>query len=106
MAGIASGACLQRSAVLGVMAVAAALTVFSGSARAGDMEKLSLSAREANAAITAQIVLPGDLAAGGHDLLVTSCWGGPDNAYPEDGSHPVARKAWEGASTTASRRRA
>ena len=39
-------------------------------------------------AFTAQIVLPSDLPAGDHYLAVTSCWGGADDAYPEDGVAP------------------
>ena len=50
----------------------------------------------ADGAFTAQIVLPGDLAAGDHDLLVTSCWGGPDDAYPEDGVAPCGTKGLGG----------
>ncbi|MCY4086311.1 MAG: hypothetical protein OXG37_05335 [Actinomycetia bacterium] len=39
-------------------------------------------------AFTAEFVLPDDLPAGSHFLEVVSCWGGPDDAYPEDGVAP------------------
>lgn len=42
----------------------------------------------ADGAFTAEFVLPHDLSAGDHYLEVTSCWGGPDEAYPEDGVAP------------------
>ena len=46
----------------------------------------------ADGAFTADIVLPDDSSAGEHDLQVTSCWGGPDDAYPEDGVAPCGTK--------------
>ena len=42
---------------------------------------------DADGAFSADIVLP-DLAAGTHELMITSCWGGPDDAYPEDDVAP------------------
>ncbi len=39
-------------------------------------------------AFTAVFVLPTDIQAGSHFLEATSCWGGPDDAYPEDGVAP------------------
>ena len=50
----------------------------------------------ADGAFTAEIVLPDDLAAGEHELEVTSCWGGPDDAYPEDGVAPCGTKGLGG----------
>ena len=50
----------------------------------------------ADGAFTADIVLPGDLSAGEHELQVTSCWGGPDDAYPEDGVAPCGTKGLGG----------
>ena len=47
-------------------------------------------------AFTAEIVLPDDLSAGEHDLAVVSCWGGPDDAYPEDGVAPCGTKGLGG----------
>ena len=156
------------SAALGAVAAIAALTALPGSAQAGDMAKLSLSASEAMAgdtvtvmgsgfrkgteasfiytstitvggmpianvagvdvattnlhagrttdsgayiaehididpadttadgAFTADFVLPADLAAGAHELQVTSCWGGPDDAYPEDDVAPCGTKGLGG----------
>lgn len=158
----------MASAALGVMAVVAALGAMSGSARAGEMAKLSLSASEAkpggtvtvqgsgfregteasfiytstitiggmpiasvasvdatttylhaarttdsgtfiaehididpegttaDGAFTAELVLPDGLAAGEHDLRITSCWGGPDDAYPEDGVAPCGTEGLGG----------
>lgn len=39
-------------------------------------------------AFTAEFVLPDDLPAGEHELVVISCWAGPDGDYPEDGVAP------------------
>lgn len=39
-------------------------------------------------AFTAEFVLPDDLPAGDHELVVISCWAGPDGDYPEDGVAP------------------
>ncbi|MDE2639730.1 MAG: hypothetical protein OXI03_04010 [Chloroflexota bacterium] len=39
-------------------------------------------------AFSAEFVLPDDLPAGDHDLVVISCWGGADESYPEDGVEP------------------
>ena len=39
-------------------------------------------------AFTATFVLPDDLPAGDHELVVISCWSGPDGDYPEDGVAP------------------
>ena len=50
----------------------------------------------ADGAFTADIVLPDDLAAGDHELQVTSCWGGPDDAYPEDGVAPCGTEGLGG----------
>ena len=50
----------------------------------------------ADGAFTADIVLPDGLSAGEHDLEVTSCWGGPDDAYPEDGVAPCGTKGLGG----------
>ena len=50
----------------------------------------------ADGAFTADIVLPDDLSAGEHDLQVASCWGGPDDAYPEDGVAPCGAKGLGG----------
>ena len=47
-------------------------------------------------AFTAQIVLPGDLSAGDHDLQITSCWGGPESEHPEDGVAPCGTKGLSG----------
>ena len=46
----------------------------------------------ADGAFTADIVLPADLSAGDHELQITSCWGGPDDAYPEDDVAPCGTK--------------
>jgi len=51
---------------------------------------------KADGAFTAQVVLPGKLSAGEHDLQVTSCWGGPKDAYPEDGVAPCGTKGLGG----------
>ena len=50
---------------------------------------------EADGAFSADIVLP-DLAAGDHELMITSCWGGPDDAYPEDDVAPCGTKGLGG----------
>ena len=50
----------------------------------------------ADGAFTAEFVVPDDLPAGEHDLQVTSCWGGPDDAYPEDGVAPCGTKGLGG----------
>ena len=50
----------------------------------------------ADGAFSADIVLPDDLSAGEHDLQITSCWGGPDDAYPEDGVAPCGTKGLGG----------
>ncbi|MCY4590504.1 MAG: hypothetical protein OXE86_08060 [Alphaproteobacteria bacterium] len=50
----------------------------------------------ADGAFTAEIVLPDYLSAGEHDLTVISCWGGPDDAYPEDGVAPCGTKGLGG----------
>ena len=50
----------------------------------------------ADGAFTADIVLPADLSAGDHELQVTSCWGGPDDAYPEDDVAPCGTKGLGG----------
>ena len=42
----------------------------------------------ADGAWVADFVLPDDLPAGDHELVVTSCWGGEDESYPEDGVAP------------------
>ena len=39
-------------------------------------------------AFTADFVVPSGLAPGDHYLEVISCWGGPDDAYPQDGAGP------------------
>ena len=39
-------------------------------------------------AFTAEFVLPDDLPPGDHELVVISCWAGPDGDYPEDGVAP------------------
>ena len=49
----------------------------------------------ADGAFTADIVLP-ELAAGIHELQITSCWGGPDDAYPEDDVAPCGTKGLGG----------
>ena len=36
-------------------------------------------------AFVADFVLPFDISAGDHEFKVTSCWGGADESYPEDG---------------------
>ena len=50
----------------------------------------------ADGAFTAKFVVPDDLSAGEHELVVTSCWGGPDDAYPEDGVAPCGTKGLGG----------
>ena len=50
----------------------------------------------ADGAFTADIVLPADLSAGDHELQMTSCWGGPDDAYPEDDVAPCGTKGLGG----------
>ncbi len=50
----------------------------------------------ADGAFSADIVLPADLSAGEHELQVTSCWGGPDDAYPEDDVAPCGTKGLGG----------
>ena len=47
-------------------------------------------------AFTADFVLPDGLTAGEHELQVTSCWGGADDAYPEDGVGPCGTKGLGG----------
>ena len=42
-------------------------------------------------AFTAEFVLPAGLPAGEHELVVTSCWGGADESYPEDGVAPCGK---------------
>lgn len=39
-------------------------------------------------AFTAEFVLPDDLPPGDYELVVISCWAGPDGDYPEDGVAP------------------
>ncbi|MYH68463.1 MAG: hypothetical protein F4152_07965 [Dehalococcoidia bacterium] len=39
-------------------------------------------------AFTAEFVLPDNLPPGDHELVVISCWAGPDGDYPEDGVAP------------------
>lgn len=39
---------------------------------------------------------PSNLAAGDHDLEVTSCWGGADESYPEDGVVPFGTEGLGG----------
>ena len=51
---------------------------------------------EADGAFSAQFVLPDDLEPGKHLLEITSCWGGPDEAYPEDGVAPCGSKGLGG----------
>ena len=51
---------------------------------------------EPDGAFTAQFVLPDDLPAGDHYLEATSCWGGPDDAYPEDGVAPCGTEGLGG----------
>lgn len=51
---------------------------------------------EADGAFTARIVLPADLPAGMHELMITSCWGGADESYPEDGVAPCGTKGLGG----------
>lgn len=50
----------------------------------------------ADGAFSADIVLPSDLPAGNHELMITSCWGGPDDAYPEDDVAPCGTKGLGG----------
>ena len=50
----------------------------------------------ADRAFTAEFVLPDGLSAGEHDHQVTSCWGGSDDAYPEDGVAPCGTKGLGG----------
>ncbi len=50
----------------------------------------------ADGAFTAEFVLPNDLPAGDHDLVVTSCWGGPSHTYPEDGVAPCGTEGLGG----------
>ena len=47
-------------------------------------------------AFTAEIVLPDDMPAGDHYLEMTSCWGGPDDAYPQDGVSPCGTEGLGG----------
>ena len=42
----------------------------------------------ADGAFTADFVVPSGLPPGDHYLEVISCWGGPDDAYPQDGMAP------------------
>ena len=51
---------------------------------------------EADGAFSADIVLPADLSAGDYELQITSCWGGPDDAYPEDDVAPCGTKGLGG----------
>ena len=50
----------------------------------------------ADGSFSADIVLPSGLAAGDHELMITSCWGGPDDAYPEDDVAPCGTKGLGG----------
>lgn len=50
----------------------------------------------ADGAFTAEFVLPQDLVAGEHELHITSCWGGPEDAHPEDGVAPCGTKGLGG----------
>ena len=47
-------------------------------------------------AFTAEIVLPRNVPVGDHYLQMTSCWGGPDGTYPEDGLAPCGTKGFGG----------
>ena len=47
-------------------------------------------------AFTAEIVLPHNIPVGDHYLQMTSCWGGPDGVYPEDGLAPCGTKGFGG----------
>ena len=47
-------------------------------------------------AFTAEIVLPHNVPVGDHYLQMTSCWGGPDGAYPEDGLAPCGTRGLGG----------
>ena len=47
-------------------------------------------------AFTATFVLPDDLPAGDHELVVISCWAGPDGDYPEDGVAPCGTEGLGG----------
>ena len=47
-------------------------------------------------AFTAEIVLPQNVPVGDHYLQMTSCWGGPDGAYPEDGLAPCGTRGFGG----------
>ena len=47
-------------------------------------------------AFTAEIVLPHNVPVGDHYLQMTSCWGGPDGAYPEDGLAPCGTRGFGG----------
>ena len=47
-------------------------------------------------AFTATFVLPDDLPAGAHELVVISCWAGPDGDYPEDGVAPCGTEGLGG----------
>ena len=49
----------------------------------------------ADGAFSADIVLP-DLPAGDHYVVMTSCWGGPDDAYPQDGVAPCGTEGLGG----------
>ena len=57
---------------------------------------IDLADTTADGAFTAELVVPDGLAAGDHELQVTSCWGGPDDAYPEDGVAPCGTKGLGG----------
>ncbi len=50
----------------------------------------------ADGAWIAEFVLPDDLPAGDHELVVTSCWGGEDESYPEDGVAPCGTEGLGG----------
>ena len=47
-------------------------------------------------AFTAEIVLPHNVPVGDHYLQMTSCWGGPDGAYPENGLAPCGTRGFGG----------
>ena len=59
-------------------------------ARTGVAEHIDIDPEgtTADGAFVAEFVLPYNLAPGEYELKVTSCWGGPDDAYPEDGTAP------------------
>ena len=92
------------SITIGGVPVAGVVNVDSegGSPHAGRLTGSGLHIAEhidvysADGEFTADLVVPAGLTAGDHQLVVTSCWGGPTDAYPQDGMAPCGARGLGG----------